>query len=78
MAARDITSARLFYQSAVEAGDARAALRMGATFDPVLVDGLGAIGSAANQQEALYWYQYARDLDYADGLARDPIDRSDR
>jgi hypothetical protein len=78
MAARDITSARLLYQSAVESGDARAALRMGATFDPTLVDRLGAIGSAANQQQALYWHQYARDLDYADGLARDPIDRSDR
>jgi hypothetical protein len=35
--ARDITSARLFYERAADAGDAAAAMRMGGTFDPAFL-----------------------------------------
>jgi uncharacterized protein involved in exopolysaccharide biosynthesis/cellulose biosynthesis protein BcsQ len=59
---RDIASARLFYQRAVEAGDGRAALRMGATLDPAFLDRAKIRGASGNQQEALSWYQRARDL----------------
>jgi TPR repeat protein len=60
--ARDIASARLFYQRAVEAGDEGAALRMGATFDPAFLDRANLRGASGNQQEALSWYRRARDL----------------
>ena len=60
--ARDIASARLFYQRAVEAGDEGAALRMGATFDPAFLDRANIRGASGNQQEALSWYRRARDL----------------
>jgi TPR repeat protein len=59
---RDIASARLFYERAVEAGDGRAALRMGATFDPAFLDRANIRGVSGNQQEALSWYRRARDL----------------
>jgi succinoglycan biosynthesis transport protein ExoP len=60
--ARDIASARLFYQRAVEAGDEGAALRMGATFDPAFLDRTNIRGASGNQQEAVSWYRHARDL----------------
>jgi Mrp family chromosome partitioning ATPase len=59
---RDIVSARLFYQRAAEAGDGRAALRMGETFDPAFFYRANIRGVSGNQQEALSWYQRAREL----------------
>ena len=58
--ARDVASARLFYQRAAEAGDGRAALRMGQTFDPAFFGGIR--GPQASRQDALSWYSRARDL----------------
>jgi hypothetical protein len=66
----DIASARLFYERAVEAGDGRAALRMGATFDPAFLDRAGIRSVAGNQQEALSWYRHARDLGEAEAVRR--------
>jgi hypothetical protein len=60
MHARDINSARLFYERAAEAGDGRAALRMGQTFDPAFL--VGIRGTQASRQDALSWYRRARDL----------------
>jgi hypothetical protein len=57
----DVASARAFYERAVDAGDGRAALRMGATFDPAF---LGARGDPA---VARLWYERARDLGEAEG-----------
>jgi len=59
ISAGDITSARLFHESAAEAGDGRAALRMGITFDPVFIGQAGIVTAIGNQQEA---YRRARDL----------------
>ena len=59
---RDIVSARLFYQRAAEAGDGRAALRMGETFDAAFFYRANIRGVSGNQQEALSWYQRAREL----------------
>ena len=59
--AGDLTSARLFYERAADAGDREAAMRMGASFDPAFLDrvGLHARGDAA---KALFWYRHALDL----------------
>jgi succinoglycan biosynthesis transport protein ExoP len=60
MRARDVGSARLFYERAAEAGDGRAALRMGQTFDPAFL--VGIRGTQASRENALSWYRRARDL----------------
>jgi hypothetical protein len=59
--AGDLTSARLFYERAADAGDPEAAMRMGASFDPAFLDrvGLQVRGDAA---KALSWYRHALDL----------------
>jgi hypothetical protein len=66
----DITSARLFYGRAADAGDGRAALRMGATFDPAFLERVGIRGGADNQQEARSWYRRARNLGQAEAERR--------
>jgi TPR repeat protein len=63
---RDLTSARLYFQRAAEAGDGRAALRMGQTFDPALLGRVGIFGVPGDAQQAVYWYRHARDLGDAD------------
>jgi TPR repeat protein len=60
--ARDITSARLFYERAANAGDAAAATRMGATFDPAFLARAGIRDTRGDRREALSWYRRARDL----------------
>jgi multidrug efflux system membrane fusion protein len=60
VAAGDITSARLFYERAIEAGDRVAAVRMGITFDPVFLNKVGIRPTVGNQREALAWYQFAQ------------------
>jgi hypothetical protein len=62
MRARDIASARLFYEHAAELGDGGGALRMGATFDPAFLDRVGVRGTRVDQRQALSWYRRARDL----------------
>jgi TPR repeat protein len=57
----DITSARLYYERAADAGSGVAALRMGATFEP-LVSHRAGIGAAPDPAQALFWYRRARDL----------------
>jgi TPR repeat protein len=61
-AARDITSARLFYDRAANMGDGRAALRMGETFDRAFLERAGIRGAGSDQQQALSWYNRARNL----------------
>jgi hypothetical protein len=68
--AGDIATARLFYNRAVEAGDGRAALRMGATFDPAFLDQVSIRGAVGDQREALSWYRRARDLGKAEAERR--------
>jgi hypothetical protein len=59
---RDITSARLFYERAAEAGDGQAASRMGATFDPAFLERAGIPGAKPDEQQAVSWYRRAREL----------------
>lgn len=67
---RDLASARLLYARAAAAGDGRAALRMGATYDPAFLDRVGIIGVLADQQQAISWYRRARALGEAEAMHR--------
>jgi hypothetical protein len=59
LAAGDIASARLFFERAANAGDARSALGMAKTFDPVELAKAGVRGVKGDQAKADYWYQRA-------------------
>jgi len=58
----DIASARLLYERAADAGDARAAVRLGETFDPAYLDGSHMRGLHGDPDMAVLWYRHARDL----------------
>jgi len=62
----DITSARLLYERAAEAGDGRGALRMGMTFDPVFLARLRLRGIRTDKYQAIAWYGRASALGNAD------------
>ena len=66
----DVASARLFYERAADAGDGRAALRLGATFDPEFLGRLGLSKLQANAAEARSWYSRARDLGTVDAKSQ--------
>jgi hypothetical protein len=55
----DIASARLLLKHAAEAGSADAALALGATFDPLVIARLGAVGAASDIAQAREWYEKA-------------------
>lgn len=60
--AGDIASARLFYERAAEAGDAQAALELGATFDPYFLVGVGLRNMRGDAAKAVFWYHRALGL----------------
>jgi hypothetical protein len=64
--AGDITSARLYYERAADAGDGQAALRLAESFDAVMLSLSGVHGVAGDPAKALSWYRRARDLGMAD------------
>ena len=64
----NLASARLLYERAADAGEARAAVRLGETFDPVYLDGSNLRGMKGNPDTAVFWYRHARDLG-ATGIA---------
>jgi hypothetical protein len=55
----DLVTARLVFQRAAEAGDAAAAIALGATYDPTVLAKLGVVGIAADVEKARSWYQKA-------------------
>jgi hypothetical protein len=59
---RDIASARLFYERAADAGNGRAALRMGESFDPAFLDSIGISRMLGDSRLALSWYRRPCDL----------------
>jgi hypothetical protein len=63
--AGDITSARLYYERAADAGDGQAALRLAESFDGVTLTLSGVHGVAADPAKALSWYRRARELGMA-------------
>jgi hypothetical protein len=66
----DITSARLFYERAADAGSGPAALQLGAMFDPLILGHLGVRPTIADPAQALSWYRRARDLGMVEAAQR--------
>jgi len=62
VAVGDFAGARVVLQRAAEAGDAAAALALGATFDPVVLSRFGVKGLAPDSAKAALWYDRARAL----------------
>ena len=58
----DIVSARLYYQRAAEGGDARAALKLGETYDAAFLVRAHLNGIRGDGPTAARWYAYARGL----------------
>jgi hypothetical protein len=68
----DLVMARFFFQLAAEAGDRRATLRLGESFDPNF---LAHFEARADPKAALYWYRRAIDLGATDAFSH--LDRLD-
>jgi DnaJ domain len=58
----DVGAARVLLQRAAEARDERAALALGATYDPIMLAKLQARGVAADVSLAHHWYEKANEL----------------
>jgi hypothetical protein len=58
----DVSTARLFYQRAAEAGDGEAALLLGHTYNPAFLAQLGVRGLRGDLAQATIWYRRAADL----------------
>jgi serine/threonine protein phosphatase 1 len=58
----DLPAARLLLRRGAESGDARAALALAATYDPVLVEKLGIRGVKGDRVMARTWYEIAAQL----------------
>lgn len=58
----DLSSARLLLRRAEEAGSASAALALGATYDPLVLQRLGVVGAHPDVAKAREWYQKAAEL----------------
>jgi TPR repeat protein len=66
----DIAAARLVLRRAANAGNAPAALALGATFDQAMLTELGVLGFTADEAEARAWYQRAHELGSAEASRR--------
>jgi hypothetical protein len=66
----EVASARLFYQRAADAGNGRAALRLGATFDPAFLGRAGLRKLRGDMAEARLWYRRALALGMAEAGQR--------
>jgi TPR repeat protein len=60
--AGDLAAARLFFRRAANAGDAAAAIAMGATYDPDVLTQRFIRGIEADPLEAQKWYERAREM----------------
>ena len=58
-AAGDLVTARILFQRAAEAGDATAAMALGATYDFNVLAKLGVVGMVADVEKARSWYRKA-------------------
>jgi hypothetical protein len=71
IASGDLVTARMVFQRAAEAGDATAAIALGATYDPGVLARLGVVGmGAANVEKARHWYQKAESLGSSEASRR--------
>lgn len=65
-----VGGARLFFRQAADAGYARAAMRLAATYDPAELSTLKVQGVAPDPLEARKWYERARELGAAEAEER--------
>lgn len=70
IASGDVVTARVPFERAAEAGDARAALALGATYDPMVLARLGVRGIAGDVAKARSWYEKARALGSTEAAGR--------
>ena len=70
IAAGNITAARLVLQRAAEARDAGAALLLGATYDPIMLEKFGVRGLAPDIATARTWYERAKEFGSAEASRR--------
>ena len=66
----DIAAARLFLRRAASAGNAQAALALGATFDPAFLAEQGVLGFAPDLVQARAWYEKAGELGSSEASRR--------
>jgi hypothetical protein len=66
----DIAAARLVLTRAAEAGDARSALALGATYDPAVLGRLPVLGVAADPKRARAWYAKAAEFGSTEATRR--------
>ena len=70
IAVGDVVPARIAFQRAAEAGDADAAVALGATYDPSVLAKLGVVGISADIVRARSWYKRAEKLGSPDARSR--------
>jgi hypothetical protein len=70
VASGDLVAARLVFRRAAEAGNAAAALALGATFDPVVLARIGVRGMGADVEKARSWYEKAKEFGSPDAPRR--------
>jgi hypothetical protein len=68
--AGDLAAARILFMRAAKAGDAAAAIAMGATYDPVALAERGVRGFASDLDKARAWYERAKELGSSEGPRR--------
>jgi hypothetical protein len=68
--AGDLTAARILFLRAANAGDAGAAVAMGATYDPVVLADRGYRPVAADLDKARGWYERAKEMGSPEGPRR--------
>jgi hypothetical protein len=66
----DLAGARVLLRRAAEAHDAQAALALGATYDPVVLQKRGVRGIAADIATARTWYEKAKEFGSSEAQAR--------
>ena len=62
VASGDLAAARLLLQRAAEGGDAGAALTLAGTYDPLVLEKLGAQGLSPDIAKARAWYEWAKEF----------------
>jgi hypothetical protein len=66
----DLVAARILFMRAAKAGDAAAAIAMGATYDPVALAERGVRGVASDLDKARAWYERGKDMGSSEGPRR--------
>ena len=68
--AGDVVAARMVFQRAAQAGEADAAMAVGATYDPIILAKLAVVGVAPDGDKARAWYQRAESLGSGEATRR--------